>query len=430
GEIYYAPSFEVEVFSELQIDFSISQSGYQIDLNNLSSGADSIVWDFGDGNSSDLENPTHTYANPGTYTVKLSIFNPCGMKMLSKLVEIQVFPIAGISSNTLGGCSPLQVSFESINQGSGWTYEWTFPGGSPTMSNLAKPVITYANKGRFDVFLKVTNALGADSITLREYITVLDLPVADFQSNVNGLDVDFTFTGEATSWTWAFGDGSAANTRNPSHSYQGNGAFLVQLIAENICGRDTIEKTVYTGFAPEADATALNRTGCPPLNVTWTDRSLGIVTSRNWVFEGGDPALSTDSVVTVRYNQSGLYDARLIVGNDVGFDTLEFFDFVDVAIKPSAEFDFISNGLTVSFINNSAMANSYRWNFGDGSPLDNSSNPVHTFPAAGQYFVTLEALNSDCSSSITIGVNVSTSGVKDEIEKIHGSCFPIHLEIS
>ncbi|MEZ4981323.1 MAG: PKD domain-containing protein [Saprospiraceae bacterium] len=74
-EIYYAPSFEVEVFSELQIDFSISQSGYQIDLNNLSSGADSIVWDFGDGNSSDLENPTHTYANPGTYTVKLSIFN-------------------------------------------------------------------------------------------------------------------------------------------------------------------------------------------------------------------------------------------------------------------------------------------------------------------------------------------------------------------
>ncbi|MEZ4949451.1 MAG: PKD domain-containing protein [Saprospiraceae bacterium] len=60
----------------------------------------------------------------------------------------------------------------------------------------------------------------------------------------------------ATSWTWAFGDGSAANTRNPSHSYQGNGAFLVQLIAENICGRDTIEKTVYTGFAPEADATA------------------------------------------------------------------------------------------------------------------------------------------------------------------------------
>ncbi|MEZ4949450.1 MAG: hypothetical protein R2784_08695 [Saprospiraceae bacterium] len=41
-------------------------------------------------------------------------------------------------------------------------------------------------------------------------------------------------------------------------------------------------------------------------------------------FEGGDPAFSTDSVVTVRYNQSGLYDARLIVGNDVGFDTLSF----------------------------------------------------------------------------------------------------------
>ncbi|MEZ4949452.1 MAG: hypothetical protein R2784_08705 [Saprospiraceae bacterium] len=75
------------------------------------------------------------------------------------------------------------------------------------MSNLAKPVITYANKGRFDVFLKVTNALGADSITLREYITVLDLPVADFQSNVNRLDVDFTFTGECDLldlglWRW------------------------------------------------------------------------------------------------------------------------------------------------------------------------------------------------------------------------------------
>jgi PKD repeat protein len=428
GEIYYASDIEVEVFSALQIDFSFAQSGYQVDFDNLSSGADSVVWDFGDGNTSDVENPIHIYTNPGIYTVKLSIFGPCGMKMLSKQIEIQAFPIAEFTSNKRGGCLPFQVSFESINQGSGWNYEWKFPGGNPSVSNLSNPTVSYSNRGQFDVFLKVTNSLGSDSITYQDFITVLGLPIADFQTEVNGLDVDFTFTGQATAWNWEFGDGNSAGVQNPTHSYPSSGTYTVILIVENICGKDTIERTVITGFAPEADGTALNRTGCPPLNVTWTDRSIGIVNSRIWEFEGGVPSVSSDSVVTVRYNQSGLYDTRLIVGNDIGFDTMDFTDFVDVAIKPSAQFDYNALGLTVSFINNSSMANTYRWNFGDGSPLDNSSDPIHTFPAPGQYFVTLEALNSDCSSSITIGVNVRTSAVKNESGKSSWELYPNPFE--
>ncbi|MGB1309352.1 MAG: PKD domain-containing protein [Oceanihabitans sp.] len=56
-------------------NFASAETGLIVDFTDSSTGALSWLWDFGDGNTSTLQNPTHTYANAGTYNVKLYIEN-------------------------------------------------------------------------------------------------------------------------------------------------------------------------------------------------------------------------------------------------------------------------------------------------------------------------------------------------------------------
>lgn len=69
--------------------FTHLTTGDSITLANTSSLGSSVIWDFGDGDSSTLANPTHTYTNPGTYTVIQTVYNYCGGASMSDTVVIQ-----------------------------------------------------------------------------------------------------------------------------------------------------------------------------------------------------------------------------------------------------------------------------------------------------------------------------------------------------
>lgn len=70
-------------------------SGQTPNFINTSCNDDSILWDFGDGNTSSLENPQHQYDNPGTYIISQTVFNQCGTDILQK--TITVLPSVGSS---------------------------------------------------------------------------------------------------------------------------------------------------------------------------------------------------------------------------------------------------------------------------------------------------------------------------------------------
>ncbi len=148
------------------------------------------------------------------------------------------------------GCVPLTVNFTDQSTGPVISWQWYFgDGGSSTGTN---PSHQYTTPGNFDVTLIVCSATCCDTITKTNYVTVGDVPVADFSGSPTlgpePLDVDFTdlSTGNPTDWEWDFGDGTPHSfVQNPSHTYNDPGDYTVTLTATNACGSDGETKINY-----------------------------------------------------------------------------------------------------------------------------------------------------------------------------------------
>jgi DNA-binding beta-propeller fold protein YncE len=83
----------VEVLPLPAADFTYSVAGLAVSFNNSSTGADTYLWEFGDGMTSTLENPVHTYDTTGVYTVTLSASGDCGTDMFTDVVEATEYRI-------------------------------------------------------------------------------------------------------------------------------------------------------------------------------------------------------------------------------------------------------------------------------------------------------------------------------------------------
>ena len=112
-------------------------------------------WEFGNGNSSALQNPGATYFTPGTYTVSLTVTNDNGTNTLVRQQYITVYeaPTVNFSANDQSGCFPLNVQFTDFSTaGSGNTntsWQWDF--GDGTTSTLQNPSISYTSAGNYAV---------------------------------------------------------------------------------------------------------------------------------------------------------------------------------------------------------------------------------------------------------------------------------------
>lgn len=142
---------------------------YQVQFNNLSgSGVTSYYWDFGDGNNSILQNPTHQYGASGTYVVWLYASNAFGTDSVSNFVTINPFiPSFTITGTTLVG---FPINFNCIPSG-GTSFLWDF--GDSNQSTLQNPQHTYLNAGTFVISLIIDNGVCAD--TLYETLTITNV---------------------------------------------------------------------------------------------------------------------------------------------------------------------------------------------------------------------------------------------------------------
>lgn len=222
-----------------------SVSGLTAQFTNTSQGADTYQWNFGDGQTSTMATPQHTYAAPGIYTVTLTASNICGSRTFTLPVTIGQLPQAAFGQSISEGCAPMVVQFNDLSAGTYTSRQWTFPGGNPASSAVASPVVVYAQPGVYPVTLALDGPLGGAAITQPNAVTVYTYPEPSFTYSVQGLTVAFQNTSQhAVSYAWFFGDGNTSQAVSPTHTYAAPGVYTVTLNAQRPFCAATTSATV------------------------------------------------------------------------------------------------------------------------------------------------------------------------------------------
>jgi PKD repeat protein len=408
--------------------FSKAINGQNVVFTNFCNNADTYFWNFGDGQTSTLATPTHFYASDGVFNAVLTATNECGSVSFSENVVIITPPTAAFSANVQSGCAPLVVQFQNNSIATAATYNWSFPDGNPSFSTAQNPVVTYDHDGIFNVVLNVANAAGNDSEVKNNYINIGGQPFVGFYSIGTNLSVQFTNASDnSTSFLWNFGDGTNSTEANPVHIYPNYGTFDVTLTAQSPCGVTVFTQTIIVSNAPQASFSVNNASGCAPFTVQFANESSANATSLFWSFPGGNPSVSTLQNPTVTYNVPGSYAVSLSVSNADGIDAELRSDYILVGQAPNAGFNQTVNAAQVLFQNTSLGATTFLWDFGDGQ-FSTSENPTHLYANDGIFQIKLTASNLCGSNSYTQSINIVTLPIANFSNSNSVGCLPLTVQ--
>ncbi|MCB9245032.1 MAG: PKD domain-containing protein [Flavobacteriales bacterium] len=344
-------------------------------------------WEFGDGKSSSLQNPTHRYASSGTYTVKLVIDLPGGFSD-SVFHTVSQYERSTASFTTNDVCFGENVTFTNSSTNA-VSYDWDFADNN--LSKLTSPSHFYRVIGKYTVKLKAYDGNGCFATTSAS-VTVKVKPVAYFTTD-NRCDGDsvpfFNGTDYGDTYSWDFGDNSTSTQKDPKHLYGTSGSYDITLYAFNNNGcKDTSYGKTNVWVLPSASFSVGN--GCVGQKIDFTNSSS---TASQYVWSFGDGQNATGRDASHVYGSAGTYTAKLEIVttegcSDMATATVTIYD------NPVADFAVgdVCLGTATSFTNNSSLKTgtmSYTWDFGDGTG-SSMANPVHTYAAAGSYTVSLK----------------------------------------
>lgn len=333
--------------SDFMADVMEGTAPLTVNFTDLSTySPQSWAWDFNNDGFADATaaNPTFTFTEPGTYSIKLTTSNETGSDIEFKPNYITVnYPLTpAFTQDESAGNAPLTVNFTDQSKGDPTSWSWDFGDGS-ALSTDQHPSHTYTSAGTYNVKLVVENAETIDSIIKNSAVMVTDegvLPVAQFSANVTSgeapLQVTFTNLSENSpnKFYWDFdNDGFIdANTQNPTTTYHEPGTYSVSLRVENANGEDTETKTAYIKVTqiPSAYFTVDKTSGDFPLTVTFTDKSDNSPTAWEWDFDNDGTTDATTQNATYTYTDAGTYSVKLMVSNSDGSDTFVQTDLITV----------------------------------------------------------------------------------------------------
>jgi gliding motility-associated-like protein len=389
---------------------------FAVTFSDTTSGAVSWNWSFGDGGSSLLQNPVHTYTAAGTYTVSLTVKNANGCSAVitkNALVKI-VIPVVKFSATPRGGCAPVIVNFSDSSTSSVPIVSWVWDFGNGNMSTTTVPSASalYSLPGVFNVKLKIiTNSGCIDSLVKIGYVKTGVKPVADFSYTPDticyGQTVQFKdLSVNANGWLWIYGDGGKDTIQNPLHLYSDTGTFTVNLIAKNNGCPDTITKLKIITVNPPIPNFITKLSCTNYFTVGFLNTSVG-ADSITWDFGDGTFDFSNTNNPVHTYATRGAKTVKLTAFNrrtKCSFFTSSTFTIAQpiasFTTAPSPPYGCVP--FTVGFSNTSQDASSNAWAFGDGSG-GVVTNPSMTYGNIGVYTIKLTVTD----------VNGCTNTVKD-----------------
>ncbi|MEM9855925.1 MAG: PKD domain-containing protein [Bacteroidota bacterium] len=408
-----------------------------------SMGSDFWHWDFGDGNTSQITNPTHFFANPGRYQVSLITNNEYGCETtISNYNEIIVSDIEASFTQTVmdtsKACPDYTMQFQSTVTNA-VKYLWEF--GTAETSEEPNPIIDI-NANSTSVNLTVWDQYGCSSTITRftssprKGCASDTIPPSDYtdpsdsisisQRNVRVCDITAginfpNLAPEAESWLWNFGDGTTSNTYEPEHYYENSGTYFVQLIAYYSDGSiDSLDHSRVEAGKPSANYSATQEFTCLGTEVQYTSPK-GSIQSWEWNFGTGDTSLEASPIYT--YSKPGIYQVSLIVTDSSGCQS-KVIKNVSVG-NPYYNFEFQDNLCKTDPLeidHNLAGFDSYEWNFGDGN-TSNDKYPKHSYSQPGVYSISITAsATSGCSQTFSMDKKITVNHpiAKFEADKIYG----------
>jgi PKD repeat protein len=311
------------------VDFEANISAYDMPVD--------IEWDFGDGDSDTVEDPSHVYATEGIYTVTLTVTDADGSEV-SVSHTVTVGPNAAdvmLVANETSGYEPLTVEFgcAAIDGNAPFTYDIDFGDGT-AHGTLSTETHTFEQNGTYVVNCTVTDTDGdvsSDSVT----VTVLDtVPEADFTHSpadpVEGDDVDFDSTVSAYDMPvdieWDFGDGATSTEDDPTHSYAAEGDYNVTLTATDADGSVVVVWHVVSvgNNEPFVNLLADPLLGPEGVNVTFNCTVSDGNAPLSFSMDYGDGTFGADQDSVHQYNAPGSYVATCTVTDDDGDSDSDF----------------------------------------------------------------------------------------------------------
>lgn len=412
GQSTCTASFTYAVNSGGQVNFSSTSTGTGFMTN--------YYWDFGDQITASGANPSHSYSFNGTYAVTLTVMdssNNCSSTFADSVLITNApnnFTCQAGFTFTTGSNGIINFSNTSTTTLGNYGYAWSFGDNNQSTTMATAFSYTYAYNGTYNVIVQITDSLGNGLCSYSQYVTVSNGTPCNLQatftwSDVGGGTVNFTNTstgaGPNVIYSWTFGDGAGSSQNSPSHTYQFNGPYTVQLYATDTSGNcmnitnDSIN--VSSGNAPPScSATVTYTLGSTGL-VSFSASAPGTLTSPQYSWSFGDGGSSTilNPMYTYQYNgtyyfsfsaQDGVYpqygcnySGQVTITNtaqnpNTCADSAYFYLSQDTTQASTWVVTLYSTGLS--------SAASATWNWGDGNTSTGLS-PSHTYSTSGWYTI-------------------------------------------
>lgn len=412
---------------------------FQVQFTNSSMGGKFYQWNFGNGNTSTLQNPAHSFATYGSYQISLQVTadNGCSNTFTKdNYINIAPIKINSINITPIEGCVPLDVQFTPsiTSNDSIVSYIWNF--GDSTTSNQKNPLHTFTKAGIYDVQLTIVSINGCtDSLKIMNAVRVGDKPIVNFATSTleacTSTSISFT---DSTSnvivdkWHWVFGDGKNSSLQNPSTTYQDTGWRTVKLIVWSNGCKDSLIKSDYVHILPPVSRFFINANDCDnKLRVVFTDSSKG---AQAYFWEFGDGNTSTEANPIHNYATGGTYQVTLTTYNgNCSHSKVKYVIVDDKREKLVISDSIVCKGVNVNFklenINNAVTAN-YTWNVGLNTTTNTGFVPTenNVYTQAGHYNVWVAiAYTNGCVDTIHSTTGVTVYGPKaDFISPVEQFC--------
>ncbi|HEC44931.1 MAG TPA: PKD domain-containing protein [Bacteroides sp.] len=389
-------------------------------MDESASDASSWYWTFGDGTTSAMQNPMHTYLLPGTYKVSLSTTDATGecSNTLVKQIKVGNTPCTAEFSMTVDTAGQI-ITLTNLSQGTNLLYSWSF--GDGEVSKAMSPRHTYQFAGSYEVTLTVQR----DSTCMDRYSMNTRVGTAicraEFDVFVDSATNTASFSAQnqnpANVYRWEFGDGSIAKTADVTKIFTHPGFYSARLTVSNNTAAcvNSQKATILIGSrSPGGQADFIYVSGEGNI-VQFSNRSLGESLTYVWDFNDGNT--SKEMHPENEFAVPGYYNVCLTVATADGRQNTyceKIFAGTETTDHCLAQFDYqlSENQLSIACLDRSlGSPDKWNWTYNEaGATTEQNPSWTTSTPAYVKVHQTIMNSSNNCRDDAFALVNMGEDG--------------------